>query len=257
MGNIINKLQQIFSFRCGLTPNENDFASLINSSVGVLTNPLQLPTASEAVENTVYKIGDIFFTCTRLSDNSFDWLKSSATGGVTSYNELTDKPSINNVRLGGNRTAEELRLLRDNGGYTFVRPEPSDAIPIIRAGNPFQSRVSDLISSLNAEEVGRTYNQDLTNGLFEDFFNFDTLNYVSNDKLNAMNLEKWSKKSVLDWLHNNEIESCKEGIYNDNALVASMNKEYRTHKNYIETTEDPVMTSYMLADGALNFKYFW
>ena len=41
-----------------------------------------------------------------------------------------------------------------------------------------------------------------------------------------------------------------------NALVASMNKEYRTHKNYIETTEDPVMTAYMLADGALNFKYF-
>ena len=75
--------------------------------------------------------------------------------------------------------------------------------------------------------------------------------------MKTITLEKWSKKSVLDWVQNNGLQCSKEGIYNDNALVASMNKEYRTHKNYIETTEDSVMTAYMLADGALNFKYFW
>jgi len=153
MGNIINKLQQIFSFRCGVTPNDIDFKALINSNIGVLTDPLQLPPPSEEVENTVYKIADIFYTCTKQPDDSYTWVQSSATGGVTSYNKLEDKPRINNVILGGNRTPEELGVLRDNGGYTLVRPEPRDIIPLIRSGIPFQSRVSDLISSLNVEEV--------------------------------------------------------------------------------------------------------
>lgn len=34
----------------------------------------------------------------------------SGTGGTTNYNELTNKPQINNVELAGNKTLEDLGI---------------------------------------------------------------------------------------------------------------------------------------------------
>lgn len=42
----------------------------------------------------------------------------SGSGGVSSYNELTDKPSINNVTLTGNKTTSDLGIATSDACYT-------------------------------------------------------------------------------------------------------------------------------------------
>jgi len=86
---------------------------------------------------------------------------------------------------------------------------------------------------------------------FKDFFNYETLNYVSDEKLSKINLEKWSKESILDWLQKHELKSNLEGIYNENGLVLAMNYEYSSHKNFIESSGNAPMTAYNLAKEAL------
>jgi len=93
---------------------------------------------------------------------------------------------------------------------------------------------------------------DKVNDAFDNFFNYKTLNYVSDEKIKTIEFKKWNKKTILDWLQNNEICSFESGVYNDNALVVAMNEEYHTHKNFIERTGDEIMTTYLLAVGCLN-----
>ena len=102
-------------------------------------------------------------------------------------------------------------------------------------------------------EVACAYNPNLTKGLFEDFFNFDTLNYVSDERMSEIKLEKWDKMTILKWLDENDLESSKEGVFNTNALCVALNYEFSTHKNYLNTLqpEDVPMAAYLLALGAL------
>jgi len=102
-------------------------------------------------------------------------------------------------------------------------------------------------------ELAYAHNPNLTKGLFEDFFNYDTLNYVSDERMSEIKLEKWDKKTILNWLDEQGLESSKKGVFNENALVVGINYEFSTHKNYLCTlsTEDMPTAAYMLALGAL------
>ena len=62
-----------------------------------------LPIASEAVLGGI-KVG------TNLTITDEGVLSAQVEGGTTNYNELTNKPSINNIELEGNLTSEELGL---------------------------------------------------------------------------------------------------------------------------------------------------
>ena len=44
-----------------------------------------------------------------------DIIKGGGSGGTTNYNDLTNKPSINGIVLSGNKTAEDLGLIQQNG----------------------------------------------------------------------------------------------------------------------------------------------
>ena len=107
----------------------------------------------------------------------------------------------------------------------------------------------DLIENL--AKIASMHNPNEVYNAFEDFFNYETLNYVSDAKLNKSLLKKWSKESILDWLEKQEIASSLERMYNENALVIAMNYEYTVHKNYVESTENQAMTAYLLAKEAL------
>ena len=132
-------------FSCGSTPTDEDFAALIDSVVGVLTDVLQLPTASSSLVNTSYKIGDKIYTC-KLSGGVYQWVAIDlGGGGGTDYSTLTNKPSINGIVLGGNKTSAQLGLL-DAGGYAIMTPENTDVIFILRGGVPYMLQVQDLMS---------------------------------------------------------------------------------------------------------------
>lgn len=132
-------------FSCGSTPTDEDFAALIDSSVGVLTDVLQLPTASSSLVNTCYKIGNKIYTC-ELSGGVYQWVAIDlGGGGGTDYSTLINKPSINGVPLGGNKTSAQLGLL-DAGGYAIMTPENTDVIFILRCGVPYMLQVQDLMS---------------------------------------------------------------------------------------------------------------
>ena len=133
------------SFKCGDTPSDKDIGILIDHSVGTLSDPLQLPPLSRAVLGTCYKIGNTFVTAIQKQDNTFDWQHNAIGGGVTEYNELSGRPRINGNILSGDMTPNDLGILRDNGGYIVVNPVPADLVYVVRNGNPFVCRVSDLI----------------------------------------------------------------------------------------------------------------
>ena len=109
--------------------------------------------------------------------------------------------------------------------------------------------LASLIEGL--ESVAKKYDPSTTNRLFDDFFNYETLNYVRDEELSKINLEKWSKNSIIEWTEKHDLENSVEGIFNENALVVAMNNEYKAHKDYIDKTGDAPMTSYLLAKGAL------
>ena len=101
-------------FDCGATPSGEDFASIIDSCVGNLTDVLQLPTASSSLVNTSYKIGDKIYTC-KLQGGTYQWVAIDlGGGGATSYSTLSDKPAINGVILGGDKSPADLGLLDAN-----------------------------------------------------------------------------------------------------------------------------------------------
>lgn len=132
-------------FACGSTPSEDDFKALIDSCVGNLTDVLQLPTASSSLVNTSYKIGDKIYTC-KLQGGTYQWVAIDLGGGGSiSYLTLSDKPAINGVTLGGNKTSADLGLL-DANGYAIVTPQNTDTIFILRGGFPYMLQVQDLMS---------------------------------------------------------------------------------------------------------------
>ena len=133
-------------FACGATPTDSDFASLIDSCVGNLTDVLQLPTASSSLVNTSYKIGDKIYTC-KLQGGVYQWVAVNlGGGGGTSYSTLSDKPSINSVVLGGNKTLAELGIL-SLAGYGVVTPQNTDVAYILRNGTPQMVLLADLIGN--------------------------------------------------------------------------------------------------------------
>ena len=109
-----------------------------------------------------------------------------------------------------------------------------------------------LIETLS--EIAFKHEPDAAQEAFEDFFNYKTLNYLSDEKLEKVTLNKWQKDYLRNLLEQNKMDICVDGFYNFNALVLAMNYEYIAHKNTIESTGKPVSTAYSLADDALRME---
>lgn len=93
---------------------------------------------------------------------------SAEGGGVTSYNNLTDKPSINNVTLSGNKTTQDLGLQSIIGNYFTVENNEYigynfNSIPLSSSNSvlycvPF-TRITNFPSSLSDKihQSGKLY----------------------------------------------------------------------------------------------------
>jgi len=109
-----------------------------------------------------------------------------------------------------------------------------------------------LIETLS--EIAFKHEPDAAQEAFEDFFNYKTLNYLSDEKLEKITLNKWPKEQILGWLQREGIVPCVGGVYNLNSLVLAMNYEYIAHKNTIESTGKQAMMAYSLANDALQME---
>lgn len=91
--------------------NDNEIDSSLWIGSGSYTDTI------EGHEITINKIADTDgnIVLVKNSDYHYSLLKSSTgggSGGVTSYNDLTDKPQIEGITLIGDKTYEELNLQR-------------------------------------------------------------------------------------------------------------------------------------------------
>ena len=165
-------------FDCGATPSGEDFASIIDSCVGNLTDVLQLPTASSSLVNTSYKIGDKIYTC-KLQGGTYQWVAIDlGGGGATSYLTLSDKPRINGNVLGGNMSPADLGLL-DANGYPIVIPQNTDRIFILRGGVAQMIQVQDIAGQgggmvkFNVDDYNNPYTFNITAGATRASFRFN------------------------------------------------------------------------------------
>ena len=165
-------------FDCGATPSGEDFASIIDSCVGNLTDVLQLPTASSSLVNTSYKIGDKIYTC-KLQGGTYQWVAIDlGGGGATSYLTLSDKPRINGNVLGGNMSPADLGLL-DANGYPIVIPQNTDLIFILRGGVAQMIQVQDIAGQgggmvkFNVDDYNNPYTFNIPAGATRASFRFN------------------------------------------------------------------------------------
>lgn len=71
------------------------------------------------------------------ADYATTWVNQSGGGGTSDYDDLTDKPSINNVTLSGNKTAADLDL----GTYS----KPSGGIPQTDLAQTVQNKLDNTV----------------------------------------------------------------------------------------------------------------
>lgn len=122
------------NFECGSTPSANDFATMIDSCVGVLTDIAQLPPADSTLVNTCYKIGNNIYTC-QLDEETYKWVSVGIGGGAESdYLNLTNKPTIGGVILSGNKTLGQLGAVAVSGNSPATA-EDSDVFYVNRVGS--------------------------------------------------------------------------------------------------------------------------
>ena len=109
----------------------------------------------------------------------------------------------------------------------------------------------EFIVSLS--EIAQYYNAPHFMNAFENFVNYETLNYLCDEKLSKADLKFWSKERILNWAEKMpNVQLNLPNYYNVNALVLAMNYEYEVHKDYVDSVgEQKAMTAYSLATGAL------
>ena len=104
----------------------------------------------------------------------------------------------------------------------------------------------------NLTKIAIQHDQNAVYNAFEKFLNYETLNYVSNEDLEDIELKMWSKDKIQAWLQQKNEPMCEDGTYNFNAIVLAMNYEYSAHKTFIESMGGNSATiAYQLAKEAL------
>lgn len=66
-------------------------------------------------DNKIYKCTTAVTTAGAWDGSKWTQTTVGETGGTTNYNELTNKPKINNIELSGNKTSAQLGLQMDLG----------------------------------------------------------------------------------------------------------------------------------------------
>jgi hypothetical protein len=87
--------------------------------------------------------------------------------------------------------------------------------------------------------------------LLDTFFKAKTLNFINNETLDSIKLTFWQKEDLMNVLAQHGLPDYEEGKYNVNALVIAMNYEYYSHKEFVDSIGNKILTAYKLAKEAL------
>lgn len=90
-----------------------------------------------------------------------------------------------------------------------------------------------------------------THKAMEGFFTSSYISHLTDEELEKIAPKKWDKNAIANWTRQQRLDTEKDDVFNFNALVGAMNYEYMVHKDFIDTTVNPAMTSYNLAITAL------
>ena len=97
---------------------------------GALTDSVNLSgTLSFTNIQYLYQLQDVHITSPANGDTLIynavtqEWENGAGTGGTDNYNDLSNKPQINNVTLSGNKTTADLGLF--SGDYTDLTNKPT------------------------------------------------------------------------------------------------------------------------------------
>lgn len=140
-------------FYTGAYPTAEQFHVVIDSTLGVLDSDSELPTAGADNLGNEYKVGNTFYKCEQV-EGGYAWVAKSNAVPTNSYNDLDDKPTINNVRISGKiEDINELGALSQNTGKYDSADEvdivPSSIVYIKGATKWVKVTLSEIISSLN------------------------------------------------------------------------------------------------------------
>lgn len=132
-------------FTNGSIPDETKYASAIRSCMGVLSAASDLPAASADNVGDEYKIGNAFYKC-ELVSGAYTWVLASTATPSDSYTDLTDKPTVNNVVLSGNKSPQDLGCMPvDLSSLTMLASlNDTDIIPVIRNNVLYKTTVATL-----------------------------------------------------------------------------------------------------------------
>lgn len=101
-------------FYTGAYPTAEQFHDVIDSTLGVLDSDSELPTAGAGNLGNEYKVGNTFYKCEQV-EGGYRWVPKATAVPTNSYDDLTEKPTINNVRISGDiEDIDELGALSQN-----------------------------------------------------------------------------------------------------------------------------------------------
>lgn len=167
--NIMNKENLKEFFECGDMPTESQFGALIDSAVTVVNAVDDLPPADAASFGTVYLVGAngeplTIYKC-EVNENVYSWEnKGLLSAGTINYNELKNKPKINNVVLGGNKTLAELGIVPVNQSQLVENESPTNAdwLYVVKNSNKTlnKMKIDTLLTLFRAETLNVEYSVD-------------------------------------------------------------------------------------------------
>lgn len=155
-------------------------------------------------------------------------------GGVSSYDELTDKPSINDKIIQGNVTLDELNI-QPKGDYALREELPTKVSELDNDANYAFKEDVPTDEELNA--FGEAIVQEIEGQLETKV----DQSYITNLELNIIdNLDKKLDKANKIELESDEIDLNKEYGEYDWFSANAANRAYRVYSNLLEELEDEI-----------------
>lgn len=127
-------------FRTGDQPTEAQFIELMKSIVFSLASTDNLPTASADNLGQSYEIQGNVYKSELVSEGVYGWINKTAStsGGTTNYNDLGNKPVLNNVQLAGSKTLKQVGIMPDFKGLSVIgTPDAEMIFPVGFTNNDY------------------------------------------------------------------------------------------------------------------------
>ena len=197
---------------------ENLTGSLNNS--GVLIQTYTLPVASIDTLGGI-KVGA---NLSIEEDGTLNAIASSSAGGTTDYMDLTNKPSINNVELTGNKTLAELGI-QASGDYANKSDIPKKTSQLTNDSGFLTKVPSEYVTDAELNAKGYlTKHQDISNlatkNELHSHSNKGVLDNISQTTINNWNNKSNFSGSYNDLINKPTIPTKVSQLTNDNSYAS-------------------------------------